>query len=236
MCQHWHVSARQIAHAMSVAMATIWVALSCSAFGIPSVSAAPCSDIEVVFARATTEPPGIGSVGQPFVDSLRSQVGGRSVGVYAVNYPASEDFTSSASAGAVDARAHVESVAATCPNTRMVLGGYSQGAIVIDLITAMPVSIAGFSPAPMPPDVADHVAAVAVFGNPVDRYIGSPLSAVSPLYGAKAIDLCAPGDPICSPGGGMSTPTRDEMFSDAHLSYVKSGMASQAAAFAAGHL
>jgi cutinase len=190
----------------------------------------------VVFARATAEPPGIGQVGQAFVDSLRSQVGGRSVGVYAVNYPATEDFMTSASAGAIDARAQVQSVAANCPNTRIVLGGYSQGAIVIDLITAMPVSVAGFTPAPMPPDMADHVAAVTVFGNPVDRFVGAPLTAISPQYGSKAIDLCAAGDPICSPGGGMAMPQHDEMFSEAHLSYVKSGMASQGAAFAASHL
>ena len=88
----------------------------------------------------------------------------------------------------------------------------------------------------MAADVADHVAAVAVFGNPVDRYVGAPLTAVSPLYGSKAIDLCATGDPICTPGGGLAMPTHDEMFSEAHLSYVKSGMASQGAAFAASHL
>jgi cutinase len=34
----------------------------------------------------------------------------------------------------------------------------------------------------------------------------------------------------------MSTPTREEMFSDAHLSYVRSGMASQGATFAAGRV
>ena len=220
----------------SGATATTFAALLCATLDCPAASAAACSDVEVVFARATTEPPGIGQVGQAFVDSLRSQVGGRSVGVYAVNYPATEDFTNSASAGAVDARAHVQSVAANCPNTRIVLGGYSQGAIVIDLITAMPVSVAGFTPAPMPPDVADHVAAVAVFGNPVDRFVGAPLTAISPQYGSKAIDLCAAGDPICSPGGGMAMPQHDEMFSEAHLSYVKSGMASQGAAFAASHL
>jgi cutinase len=214
---------------------TAWALLSAAIAG-PSASAAPCPDIEVVFARATTEAPGIGSVGQAFVDTLRSQVGGRSVGVYAVNYPATDDYAQSASAGANDARAHVQYMAATCPNTRMVLGGYSQGALVIDLITAVPVSMAGFTPAPMPPEVADHVAAVAVFGNPMGRYVGAPLNAVSPLYGAKAIDLCLPGDAVCSPGGGMSVPSRDEMFSGPHVSYVESGMPSQAAAFAGGRL
>jgi cutinase len=229
------VTARQVAYFPAAAVVTTWAML-----GAPndtaSASAAPCPDVEVVFARATTEPPGIGGVGQAFVDSLRSLLGARSVGVYAVNYPASDDFAPSASAGAVDASAHVQSMAANCPNTRMVLGGYSQGALVIDLITAYPVPLAGFVPAPMPPEVADHVAAVAAFGNPSDRYVGMPLTAVSPSYGAKTIDLCAAGDPICSGGGSMSFPSHDEMFSDAHLSYSKSGMPSQAAAFAAGRL
>ena len=157
---------------LASAMAATSAALG-APIGIPSASAAPCPDVEVVFARATTEAPGIGEVGQAFVDSLRSQVGRRSVGVYAVNYPATEDFSKFfASVGANDARAHVQTVAATCPNTRMVLGGYSQGAIVIDLITAFPVAFAGFTPAPMPPEVADHVAAVAVLGNPLNRSLG----------------------------------------------------------------
>jgi cutinase len=214
---------------------TAWALLS-APIDIPSASAAPCPDVEVVFARATTEPPGIGEVGQAFIDSLRSQVGGRSVSVYAVNYPATEDFSQSASAGATDASAHVQSMSANCPNTRMVLGGYSQGALVIDLITAFPVAFAGFTPAPMPPELADHVAAVAVFGNPSDRYVGVPLTAISPMYGAKAIDLCVPADPVCSAGGDMSPPRRDEMFSGPHLTYVQSGMASQGAAFAASRL
>jgi cutinase len=217
-------------------MVSTWAVLLCAPFGLISASAAACPDVEVVFARATSEPPGVGEVGQTFVDSLRSQIAGRSVGVYAVNYPASEDFASSASIGAEDARAHVSSTVSSCPSTRIVLGGYSQGALAIDLITAIPVSLAGFTPAPMPPEVADHVAAVAVFGNPLDRFVGMPLTAVSPEYADKAIDLCVAGDPICSPAGGMSTPTHDEMYSAAHLSYVKSGMVSQGATFAAGRL
>jgi len=59
-------------------------------------AAQACSDVEVVFARGTNEPPGVGIVGQAFVDALSSQVGGRSVGVYAVNYPASDNYLSSA--------------------------------------------------------------------------------------------------------------------------------------------
>ncbi|OBA77189.1 cutinase [Mycobacterium sp. 1554424.7] len=197
-------------------------------------SAASCPDVEVTFARGTGEPPGVGGVGQAFIDSLRSQVGGRSLGVYAVNYPAAEDWPPSASAGAVDAKAHVQSIIATCPNTKVVLGGYSQGAMVIDLITIARASIAGFNADTLSADEAAHVAAVAVFGNMADRVVG-PMNEASPWYGAKAIDLCAPGDPVCS-GGGLSLPTHDQVFSPEHLSYQQSGMPSQAAAFVASHL
>jgi cutinase len=236
ICQHWDVNTRQFARLLGAAVVTTWAALLSAPINIGAASAASCPDVEVTFARATTEPPGVGGVGQEFIDSLRSQIGGRSVGVYPVNYPASEDFAPSASAGASDASAHVQSMAAGCPNTKLVLGGYSQGAMVIDLITIAQAPVAGFIPASLPADVADHVAAVAVFGNPTDRYLGGPISAISPWYGAKAIDLCAPGDPICTPGGGLTMPTHGEMFSAAHLSYPNSGMPAQAATFVASHL
>ena len=115
--------------------------------GTVSVDGKPLPDVEVVFARGTTEPPGVGGTGQAFVDALRSQLGGRSLGVYAVDYPASREFDTSTPAGASDASGHIESMVANCPNTRLVLGGYSQGAGVIHLATTA-----------MPSDVAEHVA------------------------------------------------------------------------------
>jgi cutinase len=236
MCQHYEVSHRRIVHVLAAAVVATWVALLGAPISIGPASAAPCPDVEVTFARATSEAPGVGVVGQEFIDSLRSQVGGRSIGVYPVNYPASEDFGPSASAGASDANTHVQSVAAGCPNTKIVLGGYSQGAMVIDLITIAQFPVAGLVPASLPEDVANHVAALALFGNPSDRYLGAPVPAVSPWYGGKSIDLCAPGDPICTPGGPLALPTHDEMFSAAHLSYSNSGMPAQAATFVASHL
>ena len=116
----------------------------------PAAHADGCPDIEVVFARGTDEPPGIGRVGQAFVDALRNRVGNRSVGVYAVNYPASFDFLAAAD-GANDASGHVQWMMDNCPNTRLVLGGYSQGAAVIDVIAAVPFPAIGFT-APLPPN------------------------------------------------------------------------------------
>ena len=82
----------------------------------------------------------------------------------------------------------------TCPNTRLVLGGYSQGAAVIDVISAVPIPAIGFDN-PLPPNVPDHVAAIAVFGNPSAK-LGLPLT-VSPVWGGRAIDLCNADDPVC---------------------------------------
>jgi cutinase len=230
------VNARQFARLLTAAVVTTYATLLSAPIYSAPASAAPCPDVDVTFARGTNEPPGVGGVGQAFIDSLRSQVGGRSVAVYAVNYPAGEDFAPSASAGAVDVHAHVTSMVANCPNTKLVLGGYSLGAMAIDLATIARMPIAGLIPDILTADEAAHVAALATFGNPSDRYLGAPVSEVSPWYGAKAIDLCAPGDPVCTPGGALAMPSHDEIFSPVHLSYPGSGMPSQAATFVASHL
>jgi cutinase len=186
----------------------------------PKASADGCTDIEVVFARGTDEAPGLGKVGGPFVDSLRSKVGGRSVGAYSVVYPASYDFLAAAN-GANDASAHIQWMMENCPNTRLVLGGYSQGAAVIDVITSVPFPAIGFNN-PLPPDAPDHIAAAAVFGNPTAK-VGIPLTN-SPVYGARSIDLCNAGDPVCSDGNSVP----------AHSNYAPTGLTNQAASFVAG--
>src|ERR1700739_4670776 len=99
------MSARTIARIFGVAVALMWAALS-AVRSAGYADACPCPDIEVVFARGTTEPPGVGVVGQAFVDSIRSQAPGRSIGVYAVNYPATNDFANTCLAGAGDATGH----------------------------------------------------------------------------------------------------------------------------------
>ncbi len=203
-------------------MLTAGLMLIAPGAAVPSAHAQDCPDIEVVFARGTDDSPGLGRVGGAFVDSLRSRVGGRSVGTYAVNYPASFDFLAAAD-GANDASAHIQYMVANCPNTRLVLGGYSQGAAVIDIIAAVPFPAVGFNN-PLPPNVPEHVAAVAVFGNPSAK-LGAPLT-ISPVWGSRAIDLCNAGDPVCSDGESIA----------AHRNYGPAGLTSQAAGFVAGLL
>ena len=49
----------------------------------------------------------------------------------------------------------------------------------------------------MPPEVANHVAAVAFFGKPSNPWLqsyGAPPITIGPLYAPKTIDLCDPDD------------------------------------------
>jgi cutinase len=210
---------------------------------IPIASAQPCPDVEVVFARGTGEPPGVGGTGEPFVDALRAAVGGKSLDVYPVNYQASSDFSDriqfaqSVVDGIKDAGSHIESTAASCPNTRIVLGGYSQGAAVAGFVTSasipagIPAEYVQFLPKPMPPSVANHVAAVVLFGKPSNQWLqnyGAPEITIGPLYAPKTDDLCAPGDTICD--GDSGPPNL------AHAEYAVNGMTAQGADFAATHL
>jgi cutinase len=199
---------------------------------LPSASAQPCPDVEVAFARGTGEAPGVGPTGQAFVDSLRQRVGAKSLDVYPINYPASDEWSTGLD-GIKDASAHVASEAASCPETKMVLGGYSQGAAVMGFVTSAAVPD-GVDPAtvpkPLAPEVASHVAAVVLFGAPNVRamnFLGEPPITIGPTYEAKTIKVCAPEDPVCS--DGMNFAAHDTYADDA--SFVDKG-----ADFAAGQL
>ncbi len=102
----------RVSKLVGVTVATVWAGL----LGVPapSASAEPCPDVEVIFARGTGEPPGVGGVGQSFVDALRSQAGGKSVGVYPVNYAASGDFNDTM-AFAADRRRRNQGRGRSCP-------------------------------------------------------------------------------------------------------------------------
>ncbi|WP_156690039.1 cutinase family protein [Mycobacterium sp. Marseille-P9652] len=162
-------------------------------------SAESCPDAEVVFARGTGEPPGLGRVGDAFVGSLREQTGGLNIRTYAVNYPA-DTLQLHGGDGANDAISHVKSTVSSCPNTKIVLGGFSQGATVIDIVSGVPIGGINWGNL-LPPEYANNVAAVATFGNVADRAGGS-LPVQSVAFGSKAIDLCNPNDPICHAGPG----------------------------------
>jgi cutinase len=190
-----------------------------------STASAACPDAEVDFARGREEAPGVGEVGQAFINSLQSKVPHMTIGSYGVNYPADVSVTK----GSNDMSAHVQQMVASCPNTKLVLGGYSLGAAAADVVIAMNHPGFGYTD-PLPPAMDQHVAAVALFGNATQRVVGD-VPGPSPAFAGKIVDLCAAGDPICTPGV-------QDLHWHSHLqpSYITSGLVDQAAGFVAGKL
>ena len=208
----------RLAATVLAAMSLVWAMPA-------TATAVPCPDVDLVFARGTGEPSGMGRVGNALAATLPSVLGGRTLGTYAVSYPANRNFLSTQD-GANDAAAHIAWMAEHCPATRIVLGGFSQGASVMSMLAGVPpvgnrIGTIGSAP-PLDAELARNVAAVAVFGNPGNRF-GSPLSTTGQFAG-RAIELCSQGDPICSDGRDRS----------AHSNYELPPYPGQAAVFIAG--
>ncbi|WP_292992057.1 cutinase family protein [Mycobacterium sp.] len=190
-----------------------------------ATASAACPDVEVAFARGREEAPGVGAVGQSLVNALQKRLPHKTIGAYGVNYPADVSVTK----GSNDMSAHVQSMANACPNTRQVLGGYSLGAAAADVVIAMNQPGFGYTN-PLPPAADQHIAAIALFGNGTQKVVGA-VPGPRPDLAGKVIDLCAPGDPICTGG------TQD-LHWHSHLqpSYLDSGLVDQAANFVAARL
>ncbi len=201
------------------------VAPAVTTVGIPSASAA-CPPVEVIFARGRLEAAGAGQIGNTFVSGLR-QKSGKNVNLYAVQYPADNQID----VGANDMSRRVQSTMANCPDTRIVLGGYSLGAAVTDVVLAVPFDFFGFKE-PLPPGADQHIAAVALFGN--GSAWAGPITNFNPTYSERTIELCHGADPICNPADPN---TWENNWSD-HLAkaYIDAGMVNQAADFAAGRV
>lgn len=90
----------------------------------------PCRAVTILFARGTTEPGNVGELaGPPFFQALVTDIGASNVAVQGVDYSASivgflegGDPTGSALMASLVGEAQSK-----CPNTKLVLSGYSQG-------------------------------------------------------------------------------------------------------------
>jgi cutinase len=194
-----------------------------TAAAAPAAAAANCTTYQLVDARGTGEPGPLGViVGDPLFAALQKALAPATVSSFAVQYPASL-APGSASVGNANLVNHVMSQLAACPGQKFILGGYSQGANVVD--NSIGVSSAGaLTGAPivavLPAAAQAKVSSVLLFGNPIraqGKMVTGPLAGVT-------FDVCAPGDPVCVAGGANVA---------AHLSYTANvGMA---AAFAAAH-
>lgn len=177
-----------------------------------------CPDVEVLFARGSGELPGLGIVGGPLVDAITSGLPGKDVSAYAVDYLADIAQTSAGS-GADDMTNHLVETADRCPDTQFIVGGYSQGASVVDIALGIP-TILGIGES-IPSKFLDRIKAVVVFGNPLALTAGSIND--DPTWNSRTREFCNLGDPVCAAGVNVL----------AHITYGFDGSADDAGSFAA---
>ncbi|MGD9619907.1 MAG: cutinase family protein [Mycolicibacterium sp.] len=191
------------------------------------VASAACPQAELIFARGRIESVGAGQIGNALISALRSKTG-KNIDLYAVKYPADTEIDQ----GANDMSQRIQYMAANCPDTRLVLGGYSLGAAVTDVVVAVPIAAFGFEN-PLPPGLDQHIAAVTLFGNG-SQWVGPIANFINPALRDRIIELCHGDDPICNP---TDPENWQEYWSDHQASaYINGGMVNQAADFVAQRL
>jgi Cutinase. len=127
--------------------------------------------------------------------------------------------------GANDVIRRVKDAANVCPDTQLVLGGYSQGASVIDIVTGTQVGGISWGNQ-LPVEYADQVVAVTTFGNP-------PTAPAA--RSARRANCSAPRPSTCATRATRSATGPGNEWSDHTDGYIPA-LTSQAANFIAGRL
>ncbi|KAF2221934.1 cutinase, partial [Elsinoe ampelina] len=109
-------------------------------------------------------------------------------------------------AGGPQMASDAKNALAKCPNTKLIIGGYSQGAMV----ATNAVKAQGLP--------ADKVVAALLFGNPFQNQGGGKIGSIPTL------STCNAGDGVCTTGGFVITA--------AHLTYTSDGSVQKAVQFA----
>ncbi|KAF2436161.1 cutinase [Tothia fuscella] len=160
-----------------------------------------CKENTLIFARGTTEQGNMGSVvGPVLATAMKQALGDDKVAVQGVNYAANVNGAISGAtnpanaAGAKDMAAQAAAAVAACPNTKVVLSGYSQGAEQVrGALMNMP---------------NNNVVAAVTFGDPLMDQDFANIDA------AKTKVNCVQGDGVCNGQFAISA---------AHLSYGSNG-------------
>ncbi|KAJ5206919.1 Cutinase [Penicillium cf. griseofulvum] len=144
-----------------------------------------CKEFTYIFARGTTEPGNMGLIiGPPLATKLRSLTGDK-VTVQGVTYPASIGGNAQmGGSGGPEMAQLVGQALKQCPQTKILLGGYSQGAMAVH-------NAAGRLG-------AGQVAAAVLFGDPLKA------QPVGKVPGDKVKGFCHLGDPVCLNGGDVT--------------------------------
>ncbi|KAJ5930921.1 cutinase-domain-containing protein [Penicillium verhagenii] len=149
-----------------------------------------CEPLTLIFARGTGELGNMGTVIGPSLATELQTLTDSKVTIQGVNYDASiaGDATMGEDGGS-DMATLVKTALSNCPDTKVVLGGYSEGAMVVHNAASSLT--------------AEQVTAAVLFGDPLK------FESVGKLSTSDVKEFCATGDPVCENGEDVI----------AHLSY-----------------
>ncbi|EJT78501.1 hypothetical protein GGTG_03601 [Gaeumannomyces tritici R3-111a-1] len=174
------------------------------------------SGVHVIVARASEEQPGPGILGKVAEDVVSKIPGSDFV---AVDYPAKlSNYKASQKAGVVAMSALINDYTAACPDGKLVLMGYSQGAhVVADIVCGASEDVFDRASA-ISDDKSSKIAAVVMMGDP-SRNATAPfnrgnatkdgvfprkdLAGCGPAA-SRMVSYCSAGDKFCDSGNDLN--------------------------------
>jgi hypothetical protein len=125
-----------------------------------------CASVAIITARASGEAAGEGITGALVTQIVNSS--SQTVSRASVNYPATlNNYANSSAQGVSALKTQLTNLVNSCPQAKVVLLGYSQGAhVVLDVLGGGGGGNLGATTAPIAANIASHVQAVATFGDP----------------------------------------------------------------------
>lgn len=129
-------------------------------------SATTCVDVAIITARASTEAAGEGITGNLVTQIINTST--QNISRASVSYPATlNNYNSSSLQGINALKSQLTTEVTNCPNEKIVLLGYSQGAhVVLDVLGGGQGGSLGTATPPIASNISSHVTAVATFGDP----------------------------------------------------------------------
>ncbi|KAI2862080.1 CAZyme family CE5 [Aspergillus niger] len=164
---------------------------------------APCAKVHMMLARGTTESyPGLlGSLTELVVDAVPDS------DYENIIYPATQEgSTPSYEEGIYNGTAQLKAYVKACPESKVVLFGYSQGAMVVSDMLAGGGdngTLGNITAPAVDPETGSHIAAVLLYGDP--RHMPNQTYNVGDVtatgYADRLHDYCDDKDGVCDAAG-----------------------------------
>jgi len=131
-----------------------------------AASGSGCASVLIITARASTEAAGEGITGAVVTQIVNAS--SQTVARASVSYPASlNNYANSQAQGVSALKTQLTNAVNACPNEKIVLAGYSQGAnVVLDVVGGGGGGSLGAATQPVAANIASHVVAIITFGDP----------------------------------------------------------------------